>query len=314
MTEQHRSLLSLRDLGEDEQAAIVARGVELSCDLRAHDLPLRGRVVGVWFTRTSTRTRTAFGSGALRLGAGVLAYGPHDLQIETGESDADTAAVLGGMLDGLVVRTAGPQAQLHAYARHCPLVNAMSAEEHPTQALADLTTLSCVIGDLAGLRMLYVGEGNNTAAALALALARVPGAELHLRTPAGYGLGPQLIAEADRHAAARAGRVIQHHDLQQLPTDVQVVYTTRWQTTGTTKADPTWRDAFAPFTVDGSLMARLPGALFMHDLPAHRGEEVTAEVLDGPASIAFRQARTKLPSAMAVLSWLFASRTGAEAG
>lgn len=297
-----RHLLTLRDLSDDDIRTIVRRGAEFASDPRPSDSPLAGRVVGVYFRKTSTRTRTSFSVGALRLGAQVVAYGPDDLQTNTGETAQDTARVLGGMLDGLVMRTAGPRAEMEVFARHSgAVINAMSDDEHPTQALADLTTLAVEVGRVEGVRMLYVGEGNNTAAALALALSRFPGTELELRTPPGYGLRPTVLAEA-RESAARSGAVVsERHDMADLPETVDAVYTTRWQTTGTVKPDPDWRTVFDPYRVDAGVMDRYPGARFMHDLPAHRGDEVSADVLDGPASIAFDQARHKLHSAMAVL-------------
>nr|WP_062333249.1 ornithine carbamoyltransferase [Herbidospora sakaeratensis] len=303
-----RHVISLRDLTDADLERIVERGVQIAADPSSVRPVLAGRVVGVLFTKTSTRTRTSFTAGALRLGAQVIAYGPNDLQANTGESIEDTAKVLGSMLDGLVIRTAGPPAEMRAFAAHCPaVVNAMSADEHPTQALADLTTLSSRFGRVKDLRVLYVGEGNNTAAALALSLPRFQGVEVSFHTPAGYGLAPEVLREAEALAARSGGRVAERHDMDRLPEEVDVVYTTRWQTTGTSKPDPRWRDVFAPFQVDGAVMDRYPRALFMHDLPAHRGEEVTAGVLDGPASIAFDQATHKLHSATAVLEWCLSS-------
>jgi ornithine carbamoyltransferase len=254
---------------------------------------------------TSTRTRTAFSSGAARLGATVIAYGPNDLQLNTGETIEDTGKVLSRMLDGLVVRTAADPLELRALAAQdrMSVINAMSADEHPTQALGDLATIWQRLGRLEGVRCLYVGEGNNTASALALALARVEGAEIHLRTPPGYGLAGEKLALAVASAKRHGARVEERHDLRMLPPEAEVVYTTRWETTGTTKPDADWQAIFAPFRVDASLMARYPDAAFMHDLPAHRGDEVEAEILDGPASIAFDQAENKLYSAMAVLEW-----------
>ncbi|MGW0809522.1 ornithine carbamoyltransferase [Nonomuraea sp. NPDC002799] len=302
-----RHVISLRDLADADIEHIVDRGARIAADPASAGPVLAGRTLGVLFTKTSTRTRTSFTAGALRLGAQVIAYGPNDLQLNTGESLDDTARVLGSMLDGLVIRTAGPPAEMRAFAAHCPaVVNAMSADEHPTQALADLTTMAARFGRIKELRVLYVGEGNNTAVALALALPRFRGVELDFRTPPGYGLAPAVLAEAQALAERSGGRVRERHDMAGLPVGVDVVYTTRWQTTGTTKPDPDWRTTFAPFRVDGGLMGRYPDACFMHDLPAHRGEEVSAGVLDGPASIAFDQARTKLHSAMAVLEWCLA--------
>jgi ornithine carbamoyltransferase len=303
-----RHLLSISDLDDNDLGHLVRRGAEFSSGAVSPAEPLHGKVVGIYFRKTSTRTRTAFSTGALRLGAQIVSFGPDDLQENTGETVADTAAVLSGMLDVLVARTAGRQAEMAVFAeqRRMAVVNAMSAEEHPTQALTDLTTMTRRFGDVSGLRVLYAGEGNNTASALALALCRFPNTELHLRTPPGYGLDARFLHEAQVGAKRSGAKVLERHDMTDLP-PVDVVYTSRWQTTGTAKPDPAWRTVFAPFQVDGAVLGAVldasPDAVFMHDLPAHRGEEVTAEVLDGKASIAFAQAENKFHSARAVLEW-----------
>ncbi|MGW0416115.1 ornithine carbamoyltransferase [Streptomyces collinus] len=309
---QRRHLISIEDLGFEEMRGIVRRGAEFAAGRGEDARPLHDAVVGVLFRKTSTRTRTAFSAGALRLGGRLITYGPGDLQENTGETVEDTASVLSRMLDVLVARTAGSEAELRAFAaqRRMAVINAMSAAEHPTQALTDLTTLLRRFGRIDGLRVLYLGEGNNTASALTLALSRYPGTELHLRTPRGYGVDQYYLDRAAEYAAAGGGLVSQRHDPADLP-EVDVVYTTRWQTTGTTKADPEWRRAFEPFRVDKAVMETSPDALFMHDLPAHRGDEVSADVLDGPASIAFEQAENKYHSARAVLEWCVG---GAPAG
>ncbi|GAA3892977.1 ornithine carbamoyltransferase [Streptomyces lacrimifluminis] len=300
-----RHLISIDDLDDADLYALVTRGAEFSAGTAGRPAPLADDVVGVYFRKTSTRTRTAFSSGALRLGARIIAYGPGDLQLNTGETSEDTGRVMSGMLDVIVARTAGDPAELRAWAaqERMAVINAMSADEHPTQALTDLTTLHRQFGRVEGLRVLYVGEGNNTASALCLALTRFPGVEFELRTPPGYGLAPYYRERAGEQAA-RYGAVFREcHDMTDLPVGLDVVYTTRWQTTGTSKPDPDWRAVFAPFQVTEALWEAGPKAVFMHDLPAHRGDEVTAEVLDGPASIAFQQAENKMHSAMAVLEW-----------
>ncbi|WP_347404855.1 ornithine carbamoyltransferase [Micromonospora sp. WMMD1102] len=300
-----RHLISINDLTDEDLRSIVARGVRFRSGQARRERPLHGDVVGVYFRKTSTRTRTAFSSGALRLGAQIVGYGPDDLQLNTGETHADTGRVMSRMLDLLVARTAGDPAELRALADQdrMSVVNAMSADEHPTQALTDLTTMLDHFGRIDGLRVLYVGEGNNSAAALALALTRYAGTHLELRTPPGYGLTEEIVATASAQAARGTATIHRRHDMAELPGGFDVVYTTRWQTTGTSKPDPNWREIFAPFQVGKELWVGSPDAVFMHDLPAHRGEEVTAEVLDGPASIAFEQAENKLHSAMAVLEW-----------
>lgn len=300
------SVISLLDLDRSTVESIVRRAGEFFADPGDHSAPLRGRVVGTLFEKTSTRTRTAFSSGITRLGGSAVAYGPHDLQTNTGESREDTGRILGMMLDGLVARIQGPLAELRAMAAHAdiPIVNAMATEEHPTQALCDAATLAVAAGgyaNLKGLRLLYVGEGNNTAVALAHLFALLPGTHITFATPTGYGLPPGVVDAATTRGRENDVEVVQTHDLPAASTAFDVVYATRWQTTGTTKADPDWRTCFEPFRVDGALMGRWPGALFMHDLPAHRGEDVESDVLDGDRSLAWVQARMKLMSAMAIL-------------
>ncbi|MBB4893704.1 ornithine carbamoyltransferase/carbamoyltransferase [Streptomyces olivoverticillatus] len=311
MTEvrQERGLFTLAELAPPQLAGLTARSVELFHDGGAHERPLDGWAVGMLFTQTSTRTRTAFTVGALRLGAAPIAYGPADLQLNTGESVGDTGRVLGSMLDALVARTAGPLDELRELSRHgrLPVVNAMTAQEHPSQGVCDLATLALTFGDLSGIRVLYVGEGNNTAVALAHALATVPGARATFATPAGYGLPDAELQAARQRAESTGAAVEQIHTLEPAPREVDVLYTTRWQTTGTRKPDPGWREDFRPFHVGEELLDRWPRASFMHDLPAHRGDEVAARVLDGPRSLAWTQAAMKLSSAMAVLEWTAAA-------
>lgn len=311
-----RHLVSIDDLTNDDLDVIVARGAAFSAGTVMPSALLAGTVCGVYFRMTSTRTRTAFWSGALRLGAQVINFGPDDLQLKTGETSEDTGRVLSRMLDVVVARTGGTTEELRSWAvqHRMAVINAMSAAEHPTQALTDLTTLHRHFGKLNGLRILYVGEGNNTAAALALALSRIPGVELEFRTPPGYGLADDILARALGNSRRSGMRLVEIHDMAGPFRGLDAIYTTRWNTTGTSKPDANWREIFAPFQVTKELWRDSPDAAFMHDLPAHRGEEVTAEVLDGPMSIAFDQAENKMHSAMAVLEWCRAGAKDTESG
>lgn len=307
-----RHLLTLAELGARNLSKLVDDSLAIAAGYAAGAKPLAGKVVGVYFRGTSTRTRTAFTVGAMRLGAGVIAYGPHDLQIATGESIPDTARVLSGYLDVLVIRTNDSFNEMRAFAaqREMAVVNAMSENEHPTQAVADLATIKEARGRLEGTHVLYLGEGNNSAAALALALALTPETRLTLVTPEDYGL-PETDLKAAAALARKHGSVVeQQHCLNRLPRGVDVVYTTRWQTMGVPKSDPHWREKFEPYRATRELMAEVSkpaGTVFLHDLPAVRGAEVVDEVLDGPQSLAFRQAWHKMTSAMAVLSWCVAA-------
>ncbi|MFJ9655872.1 ornithine carbamoyltransferase [Streptomyces microflavus] len=300
-----RHLISTAQLTDTELGNLVRRGAEFSDGRVRAGEQLAGLVAGIHFLKTSTRTRTSFSAAALRLGAKIISFGPDDLQTNTGETLEDTAEVLSRMLDILVIRTAGDPAHLHALAsqQRMAVVNAMTADEHPTQAVADLTTLLSHFGRIEGLRICYVGEGNNTAAALALTLSRFKGVHLELRTPPGYGLDPLVLQRAQANAMDAGATLVELHSMTSPPEKLDVIYATRWRTTGTSKADPDWMDVFTPFRVTTSLWDKSPEAVFLHDLPAHRGEDVSAEVLDGPRSLAFDQAENKMYAAMAVLEW-----------
>ncbi len=304
-----RHLISLNDLSYADLCQIIQRSTDFSKGNVEIQQLLVGQIIGIYFKKTSTRTRTAFSAAALRMGAQIISYGPNDLQINTGETIEDTTNVLSGMLDCLVARTAGEWSEMQMFASQnkMSVINAMSADEHPTQALADLTTIKNHFGKIENIKVLYFGEGNNTAAALALALTKFPGAELHLRTPQGYGLKPEILQAAQQYAQISSAKIIENHDPFDLPNDIDVIYTTRWETTGTSKEDPCWKERFQPFMVTSRLMDSYSSAVFMHDLPAHRGEEVEADVLDGPASIAFVQAKNKMYSAMAAMEWCLSS-------
>ncbi|MFC7247010.1 ornithine carbamoyltransferase [Catellatospora aurea] len=307
---RRRSLLSVRQLTAAQLDALVERSVGIAAAPADVAPVLEGLVVATLFERTSTRTRTAFSVGALRLGAKLLTYDAAGLQLQTGETIEDTLRVLGLMLDGVVIRSTRTLAELDGLLDRGapPIVNAMAREEHPTQAVCDLATMRAHLGALGGISVLYVGEGNNSASALAYALARVPGALLSLYVPPGYGLPEEQLALAVADATAHGAQVRQVERADELPEHVDVVYTTRWQTTGTSKPDPAWRETFRPYHVDEAFLGRWPAARFLHDLPAHRGEEVTGAVLDGPASLAWQQARMKLCSAMAVLETCWTAR------
>ncbi|WP_328942148.1 ornithine carbamoyltransferase [Streptomyces sp. NBC_00250] len=300
-----RNLISLADLKPEQLARIVARAVEFGAG-GVDDKPLTGRQVGVYFLKSSTRTRTSFWAGATRLGADVITFGPDELQLTTGETVEDTSRVLGQYLDALVVRTNGDVAEMRRLGGSPDLavVNALSLDEHPTQAIADLTTLAEHFGDLAGRHVLVVGEGNSSGAALALAGALTPGLRITLLSPEGYEV-PKTTMDLVDELSGGDHLVSRITDPAAVEGPVDAVYTSRWQTMGVPKADPDWLTSFEGFAVDREFFERYsgPDTVFLHDLPAVRGQEVTDEVLDGERSLAWRQAHHKMTAAMAVLEW-----------
>ena len=311
-----RHILSILDISPDDILKLVENAVAIGWKPKTDLFPLQGATVGIYFRRSSTRTRTSFTVAAQRLGAQTIHFGPDDLQLVTGESIEDTARVLSGFLDMLVIRTNQSASELNLFASQdkMPIINAMTENEHPTQAIADLATIRESLGHLEGSHVLYVGDGNNTAASLALAISRIPGMRLTLVTPEGYGLPGDLLDTASSLARESGAIVEQHHMIDRLPRNVDVVYTTRWQTMGEGKSGLDWKSKFQPFSVTTELMrqvSRTAGTIFLHDLPAVRGDDVTDEVLDGPQSRAFRQSEYKLFGAMAVLSWCGAAEVAA---
>lgn len=301
-----RHLLSLTDIEPEDLSRLVDQALVLARDASSLQ-PLKDKIVGIYFRGTSTRTRTAFTAATIKLGGNTIAYGPNDLQIVTGETIQDTARVLSQYLDALVIRTNDSIDEMRTLAAQSrmAIVNAMSDTEHPTQALADLVTIKEVFGRLHGIKILYLGEGNNTASALAYATGMTESMQLTLVTPEGYGLPWSVLETANQLGKRHGSLVEQHHDPNNLPRGFDVVYTTRWQTMGVSKPDPNWKQKFSPFTVTQNLMQRVSHnhTVFMHDLPAVRGDDVVDEVLDGPQSVAFQQARNKMTSAMSVLAW-----------
>ncbi|MFD5193277.1 ornithine carbamoyltransferase [Streptomyces sp. NPDC058357] len=300
-----RNLISLADLTPAELDRIVRRAVTFGRD-GIVPKPLAGRQVGLYFRKSSTRTRTSFWSAATRLGADVITFGPNELQLSTGETVEDTARVLGQYLDALVVRTNGDVEEIRRLggSEDLAVVNALSLDEHPTQAIADLATLTEEFGSLDGLHLLVVGEGNSSGAALALAAALTPGLRVTLLCPRGYEVPKETLDLAAELSGGQAlvRQVVTADDIEG---PVDAVYTSRWQTMGVTKENPDWIQDFDGFQIGRAFLDRFSGprTVFLHDLPAVRGEEVTDEVLDGPSSRAWRQAHHKMTAAAAVLEW-----------
>ncbi|MBA4057407.1 MAG: ornithine carbamoyltransferase, partial [Marivirga sp.] len=235
MRKLRRHLITLNSLTTDDLHEILQKSLSLATGTFSYSPLLDGMIIGLYFRKTSTRTRTAFSSAALRLGAKIISFGPNDLQENTGESLEDTTKVLSGMLDCLVGRTAGSQHEMEVMASQAKMsvINAMTMEEHPTQALADLTTMLQIFGSVSNLRILYVGEGNNTASALCRSIPRFANTELFFYSPPGYKLPTEVINEGKNYGKLCNSQVSEISDLRSLPTEIDIVYTTRWETTGT---------------------------------------------------------------------------------
>ncbi|MGA2757141.1 MAG: ornithine carbamoyltransferase [Solirubrobacteraceae bacterium] len=273
--------------------ALIERGLELKAAPRS-SRALHERCVGLLFEKPSTRTRVSFEVGVVELGGHPLILRPDELQLSRGEPLRDTALVLSRHLDAVGVRT-GPQAVLEeiAQAGSIPVFNMLTASHHPCQVLADLLTLRETFGTLEGLRVAYVGDGNNVARSLALIGSRA-GLEVVVASPEGYELEPGTGATLLRDPAEAVR-------------GAHAVYTDVWVSMGDEQTAAARRAAFAAYRVDDALLdlAR-PDAIALHDLPAHAGEEITAEVLYGRRQRIWDQAENRRHAQKALLEWLLA--------
>jgi ornithine carbamoyltransferase len=263
---------------------------------------LRGRSVACYFAKPSTRTRVSFAAAAARLGLNPIVLRPDELQLGRGEPIADTARALSGYCDAIVIRTfAQREIEETAAAASVPVINALSDEHHPCQALADLLTVREWFGRLEGVRLAFVGDGNNVAHSL-LEAGALAGMEIAVASPPGYAPSPQVVAEAQALARTTGGVIEVFEDPRDAVRGAHAVYTDVWVSMGEDAERDERLRALRPYQVDEELLALArPDAIFMHCLPAHRGEEVAAAVIDGPRSVVWEQAANREPTAQALL-------------
>jgi ornithine carbamoyltransferase len=263
---------------------------------------LRGRSVACYFAKPSTRTRVSFAAAAARLGMNPIVLRPDELQLGRGEPIADTARALAAYCDAIVVRTyAQQEIEEMAAAAPVPVVNALSDDHHPCQALADVLTVREWFGRLAGIRLAYVGDGNNVVHSL-LEAGALAGMEIAVASPPGYAPRADVVARAREIAAATGGSIELFDDPREAVRGAHAVYTDVWVSMG----DDAERDerlrTLRPYQVDDDLLALArPEAIFLHCLPAHRGEEVSAAVIDGAQSVVWEQAANRETTEEALL-------------
>ena len=295
-------LIDLLDLADRLKAARGSTGPD------AHGDALAGRTVALVFEKPSTRTRVSFEVAVAELGGHPLPLSSAELQLGRGETIADTAAVLSRFVHAVVIRTFG-QDRIDELAANAtvPVVNALTDLEHPCQALADLQTLRAARGgQLAGSVLTYVGDGNNVAHSLLLAGA-LAGVEVRVAHPDGYAPDRAIVARAEQLAAASGTEVVVTTDAVAAVGGAHAVYTDVWASMGQEAEAEARLEVFEPYRVTPELFAHAADdAVFLHCLPAHRGEEVAAEVIDGPASRVFDQAENRLHAQKALLVRLLA--------
>ncbi len=295
-------LISIADLEEGQLESILELARHLKAGPQAHRDTLRGRSIGLYFEKASTRTRVSFEAGMAQLGGQPIFLSDRDLQIRRGETIADTARVLSRYVDLLMMRTFehGTVVEMAEHAT-VPVINGLTDELHPCQALADLMTVRQEFGGLRGRRIAYIGDGNNVAHSLMLACARA-GVDFSIASPPGYEVAGKYLDLAARLAADTGGGIETGADPHAAAAGADAVYSDVWTSMGQEKEREQRLADFDGYTVDDDLMSRAKGgAIYLHCLPCHRGEEVTASVVDGPRSRVFDQAENRLHTQKAVM-------------
>lgn len=297
-----RDLLSGQDVSHDELTALLALASEMRREPASYARSLAGKTLATIFEKPSLRTRVSFHVAAYQLGGQAIDLGPAEIGLGGRESIDDVARTLERMVGGLMIRTfAHDTVERLAAAASIPVINGLSDFAHPCQALADFLTMKQMKGRLEGLRLAFIGDGNNVANSLIFGAALL-GVRMTIASPPGYEPPAAVLAWARRHAivSGTACRVVTSPD--EAVSGADVVYTDTWISMGQESEATERRRAFAGFQVSETLMeAAAPDAIFMHCLPAHRGEEVAAGVIDSPQSVVFAQAENRLHSEKALL-------------
>ncbi|WP_006788244.1 ornithine carbamoyltransferase [Thiorhodospira sibirica] len=295
-----RHFLSLLDCSSDELRYLIERATFLKNGQREGRLhhPLKGKTLGMIFEKSSTRTRVSFEVGMLQLGGHALFLSPRDTQLGRGEPVEDTARVLSRMVDGVMIRTfEHDKVERFAAYSQVPVINGLTDQEHPCQILADMQTWFEQRGDIRGRRVAWIGDGNNMCNSYIQAAALLD-FELQIACPQGYEPAAELLDKYRAHAHIE-------RDPLRCATGADLIVTDVWASMGQEEEQAIRRRAFADYIVDQRLMAvAAADALFMHCLPAHREEEVSTAVLEGPQSVVWEEAENRLHAQKALLEFL----------
>jgi ornithine carbamoyltransferase len=297
-----KDFLTIRDFTREE----ILGTFKLASDMKAHPQnytsALKGKTLAMIFEKPSLRTRVSFDVGIHQLGGFSVCLLPMEISLGKRESVHDVAKNLERMVQGIMIRTFAHQivVDMARYAS-VPVINALTDYSHPCQALADYLTIQEVKGELKGLKLCFVGDGNNVAHSLMFAGARL-GVNVTIACPEGYDPDPTALKDAMEDAKATGARIEVVHDAMEGVRNADAIYTDVWASMGQESETEKRKAIFQPFQVNKKLMANAKtGAIFMHCLPAHRGDEVTDEVIDSPASVVFQEAENRLHAQKAVM-------------
>lgn len=302
-----KHLISLHDMTASEFEEVFALSAKLKSELKKgveHHI-LKGKTLGMIFTKSSTRTRVSFETGMFQLGGYPLFLSSADIQLGRGETIYDTAQVLSRYLDGIMIRTFD-QSDVEGLATHgsIPVINGLTDLMHPCQILADLFTVLEHKGTLKGLKLAYIGDGNNVANSLLHGCSKV-GMDISVASPKGHTCNEAIISEAIEDAKSSGSRIVMTNDPAEAVKGADVVYTDTWVSMGQEAEKEERLKIFEPYRVDSDLFSLADkDAVFLHCLPAYRGYEVTGDVIDGPRSLIFDEAENRLHVQKAIMVML----------
>ncbi|XJZ27915.1 ornithine carbamoyltransferase [Bacillota bacterium Lsc_1132] len=305
---QGKDFLQLADFSPAEITYLLETAQELKA-MQKQGKPhpfLNGKVLGMIFEKSSTRTRVSFEVGMLQLGGHAIFLSSKDIQLGRGESISDTAKVLSRYVDGIMIRTFSHHS-VEELAQHAtiPVINGLTDLQHPTQVMADLLTILEHKGKLAGLKICYLGDGNNNMAHSLLEGAAKTGMHISIASPKGYLPNEEIVAKAKKHAEMTGGSIAICHDPKEGVSGADVVVTDVWASMGQEAEQQKRIEDLKAYQVNEDLCANAKeDFIFLHCLPAHRGEEVTAEIIDGPHSVVFDEAENRLHAQKAILKIL----------
>lgn len=303
--------LSLADLSSSEIEGLIEQAVALKAEWKSSGNPplLAGKTLAMIFQKPSLRTRVSFEMAMRHLGGAAMYLSPDEIGLAKRESVADVARVLSRYVDGIMARVFAHAhvVELARYSR-VPVINGLSDYSHPCQGLADLLTIYEKFGRLSGIKLAYVGDGNNVLTSLLFGGSKV-GMRIVSANPPGYEPSPEVVELARQFAAASGGLVQVTHDPHEAVRGADVIYTDVWTSMGQEAERERRLQVFPPYQVNSTLVSEAqPHAVVMHCLPAHRGEEITDEVIDGPHSIVFDQAENRMHAQKAILVRLLAGK------
>ena len=302
---EERDFLSIDDVTPAELRYLVDSAAALKRKPEALDDQLKGRQVALIFEKPSTRTRVSFEAAVTSLGGSAIVLRGDELQLGRGETIEDTGRVLSRYVSAIVVRTFGQdRLERLAHAASVPVVNALSDFSHPCQCLADLQTIDEKKLTLEGVTLAYVGDGNNVAHSLMFGGTKM-GMQVRIGCPEGFEPFPQVVDRCTEIGAETGGSVTVTHSAEEAASGADVLYTDVWASMGQEGEAVARGSVFEPFRLDSELVALSdPESIVMHCLPAHRGEEIAADVIDGPRSVVWDQAENRLHAQKALLAWL----------